>query len=274
MSSKYMFYYNTCTYFFANVFTFKTCFGIILSSIKRRLLHTMDMNWLLTRPIAHRGLWDCTCPENSLGSYQNAIDKNYNIEIDVHLLPDGDFAVFHDDDLKRMCGEDIRIDALKADQLKNYKLMGTQYYIPTLREVLDLVNGQIGLLIEMKDRNNKNSASEKLIDYIKNYSGNYAIQSFGKGALEYWRKNTTEIPLGILSTPPLNFALPFWKKSVNPDFHSFNILFLPNIYLRRRQSKGVKLLSWTIRSKKLFNKAKRVGVDNIIFEGIRPDSYR
>lgn len=274
MSSKYMFYYNTSIKFFANIFTFKSRFDIILSSNSRRLLHTMEMKWLLTRPIAHRGLWDDTYPENSLGSYQKAIDNNYNIEIDVHLLADGEFAVFHDDDLKRMCGLEIDIASLKAEQLKEYKLLGTEYYIPTLKEVLDLVNGQIGLLIEMKDRKNKNNASEKLVNYLKDYQGNYAIQSFGKEALRYWRENTTDIPLGILSTPPLNFALPRWKNILKPDFHSFNILFLPNIYLRMRQRKGVKLLSWTIKSDRLFYKAKRVGVDNIIFEGIRPNSYR
>lgn len=233
----------------------------------------MDMNWLLTRPIAHRGLWDESCPENSLGSYQNAIDKNFNIEIDVHLLPDGDFAVFHDGDLNRVCGENILVNALNSDQLKDHKLKGTDYYIPTLREVLDLVNGQVGLLIEMKDLSNTKGACQKLIDYLKDYKGNYAIQSFGGASMKYWRKHTTDIPLGILSTFPLNLALPFWQRSIKPDFHAYNIQFLPDCFLKRKQKKGVKLLSWTIRTEKLLEKAKKVGVDNIIYEIIRPESY-
>lgn len=233
----------------------------------------MDMNWLLNRPVAHRGLWDTSCPENSLGSYQNAIDKNFNIEIDVHLLPDGDFAVFHDDDLKRVCGENIKVNTLNRDQLKEHKLKNTEYYIPTLKEVLELVNGQVGLLIEMKDWSNSNGACEKLIEYLKDYKGAYAIQSFGGSALKYWRKHTTDIPIGILSTPPLNLALPFWQKSIKPDFHSYNIKFLPDCFLKRRQKKGIKLFCWTIRTEKLLEKAKKVGADNIIYEIIRPESF-
>lgn len=239
----------------------------------------MDMSWLFNTPIAHRGLWDVDNPENSLGAYQKAIDGGYNIEIDVHLLPDGDFAVFHDGNLVRVCGEEIKINALKGNELHEHKLLNkngetTEFYIPTLQEVLDLVNGRVGLLIEMKDFTNSKGACEKLYNYLKNYEGNYAIQSFGGPALAWWRKNTKDIPIGILSFKGANVMLPCWKHSVNPDFHAFDIKGLPDWYVKRRQKKGIMVLSWTIRTQELFEKCMKVGVDNVIFETIRPKEYR
>ena len=63
-------------------------------------------SWLLTRPIAHRGLWNDEIPENSLLAYENAIKHGYPIEIDVHKSKDGVLFVFHDDNLKRLTGDD------------------------------------------------------------------------------------------------------------------------------------------------------------------------
>lgn len=239
----------------------------------------MDMSWLFNTPIAHRGLWDVNTPENSLGAYKNAIAIGMNIEIDVHLLPDGDFAVFHDGNLKRVCGEDIKVNTINSSELKNHKLMTksgvvTDYYIPTLREVLDLVDGQVGLLIEMKDISNKNDSCKKLAEYLKDYKGNYAMQSFGGWAMAWWRKHTTGIPVGILSTFPLSAMLPCWQRSVKPDFLSYDIRRLPDWYITRRQKKGTPLLAWTIRTEELYNKCKEVGVDNVIYETIRPTEYK
>ena len=241
----------------------------------------IDFSWLLDKPIAHRGFWgqgegdQPFCAENSLTAYQRAIDKGYNIEIDVHLMKDDDFAVFHDGTTTRVCGVKAKVkDMTKAD-LKNYHLSNTQDTIPTLREVLDLVDGKVGLLIEMKDFTNKNDCCKKLYDYLKDYKGKYAIQSFnitvGGGALGWWRKNTEGVPIGILSCRPLHLMLPSWKDVIKPDFYAFDIKGLPVKYIEKeRRTEGVKLLSWTIRTQEAFDKAtKKVKVDNIIF-----DTYR
>ena len=55
---------------------------------------------------AHRGLHSKThgIPENSMSAFRAAIQKNYGIELDLHLTRDGELVVFHDDDLKRVCG--------------------------------------------------------------------------------------------------------------------------------------------------------------------------
>ena len=241
----------------------------------------IDFNWLLDKPIAHRGFWgkgegdQPFCAENSLTAYQRAVDKGYNIEIDVHLMADDEFAVFHDGTLSRVCGVPGKVSALRREDLPNYHLSGTDDTIPTLRQVLDLVDGQVGLLIEMKDFTNRNDCCRKLYDYLRDYKGKYAIQSFnltvGGGALGWWRANTTGIPIGILSCRPLDVLLPGWKKTIQPDFYAFDIKGLPVRYIEKQREKyGVKLLTWTVRSQEAYDKAMQVAkVDNIIF-----DTYR
>ena len=235
----------------------------------------MDMNWLLDTPIAHRGLWNDQFPENSLGAYQRAIEKGLNIEIDVHLLSDGDFAVFHDPTTGRMCDKNVKVSSLSAADLKNFKLKGTEYTIPTLKEFLELVDGKVGVLIEMKDTTEKKGAAEKLCAYLKDYKGNYAIQSFFYPVLKWWRDNTTDIPVGVLSTIVFNdWQLFQFKKRVRPDFYSFDIKFLPYPFIRAQQKKGVKLLTWTIRTDKLVAKAKKVKADNVIFDHVLVEKFK
>ena len=45
---------------------------------------------------AHRGLHGHGVPENSMAAFQAALDQGYGIELDVHLLKDGNLAVMHD----------------------------------------------------------------------------------------------------------------------------------------------------------------------------------
>ena len=104
---------------------------------------------------AHRGLHSKThgIPENSMSAFRAAIQKNYGIELDLHLTRDGELVVFHDDDLKRVCGRPERPEDLTAAELTKCTLLGTKEHIPLFRDVLALVNDQVPLLVELKFRN-------------------------------------------------------------------------------------------------------------------------
>ena len=77
---------------------------------------------------AHRGLHSKTheIPENSMSAFRAAIQKNYGIELDLHLTRDGELVVFHDDDLKRVCGRPERPEDLTAAELTKCTLLGTK----------------------------------------------------------------------------------------------------------------------------------------------------
>jgi glycerophosphoryl diester phosphodiesterase len=101
------------------------------------------------KKFAHRGLWDQASPENSLAAFQKAVDAGYGIEFDIHKTSDGHVVVFHDDTLTRMCGVDGKIEQMTLAQLRELRLKGTDQQIPTLEELLCLVDGRVPLLVEL-----------------------------------------------------------------------------------------------------------------------------
>ena len=82
---------------------------------------------------AHRGLHDETKPENSMAAFRAALEHGYGIELDIHLMKDGNLAVIHDCSLERVAGADVKITDLTAEDLPNYRLCGTDETIPSPR---------------------------------------------------------------------------------------------------------------------------------------------
>ena len=74
---------------------------------------------------AHRGLHGNGIPENSMAAFRAALEKGYGIELDIHLMADGELAVIHDTSLKRSSGVYVKITDLTTADLENYRLEGT-----------------------------------------------------------------------------------------------------------------------------------------------------
>ena len=151
-------------------------------------------------PIAHRGLHGGDTPENSMLAFEKAVDKGYNIELDVHITTDGVVVVFHDDTLTRVCGVDKNIADCTKAELDTYTLANTSLRIPTLAEVLDMVNGRVEVLVEIKSTDPKVGRLESAThDVIKNYD-NISIQSFNPMSVKWYKDNAPSIPRGLLAT--------------------------------------------------------------------------
>ena len=116
---------------------------------------------------AHRGVHDnIKIPENSILAFKEALNNNLNIELDVQLTKDNILIVFHDSNLKRMTGIDKNIHELTYNELVNLKLLNTNERIPTLKDVLELIKGQIILDIEIKDTKKINIICNKLVEEL------------------------------------------------------------------------------------------------------------
>ena len=236
-------------------------------------------SWLVESYIAHRGLHTDTLPENSLGAFENAIKKGYPIETDVHLLSDGTVVIFHDDSLKRMTDSDGYIKNLTAEELKKYKLAGTEYSIPTLDEFLELVAGRVPVLFEIKNSGKVGELEKALYEKLKGYKGEYAVQSFNPFSLEWFKNNAPEVLRGQLSGCFKNSDLGFFKrlflkrmalnkKVSEPHFIAYEAKCLPNRYVRKY--KHLPLLAWTVRSQEEYMHVIKF-CDNIIFENFEPE---
>lgn len=233
-------------------------------------------NFLLDKYIAHRGFHDKENPENTIGAFNRAIEHGYAIELDVQLLKDGTVVVIHDNKLSRLCGVDKYISSCTLEDLKDLYILDTKYQIPTLKEVLEFVNGKTPLLIEIKNTLKVGELESKTYELLKDYNGEYAIQSFNPFSLEWFKKNAPNILRGQLSSFFKGEDLSFIKKAIlkklrlnkisNPNFISYNAENLPNRYCNKCK---LPVLAWTVRSQEEYLKVIKF-VDNIIFENFEP----
>lgn len=234
-------------------------------------------SWLCEKIIAHRGLHNEKYPENSLGAFENAIKENMPIETDVRLIGDGTVIVFHDADLKRMCNKDKYACQLTKDDLASCKLSNTDYSIITFEELLNFINGRVPLLIELKQLDKVGELEKKTYELLKNYKGEYAIQSFNPYSLEWFKHNAPNVLRGQLSSFFKGEKLSLIKKEFlkrlklnkisEPHFISYKIENLPNHYVKKY--KNLPVIAWTVKSQSQYIKAVQVA-DNVIFEDFIP----
>ncbi|MFW5779953.1 MAG: glycerophosphodiester phosphodiesterase family protein [Bacillota bacterium] len=237
--------------------------------------------WLKERPFAHRGLHNEQFPENSMGSFKNAIKENYFIELDVRLMADDEVVVFHDANLKRMCKQALQIKKLTSEDLRNKKFyLPNGEKIPLLKDVIKLCQGHTKLLVEIKMTFSKGTKlEEKVYELIKGQEDWIAVQGFAPSTIKWFSENAPEFLNGYLATHFGNpIADKIYDRVINKvveknkvDFLAFNIKSLPSKSIDEViKKKEMKLLSWTVKSEDDIKKAKESGVDNIIFEGFIP----
>lgn len=174
-------------------------FGIYLflalpTAKKRRIKKYAGQNF------AHRGLHGGKVVENSMEAFRRAVDAGYGIELDVWKTSDGELIVMHDFDTVRICGVSKDVTRTEYSELKELKLGETDECIPKLSEVLELVDGRVPLLIELKSKFSETELAEPFVRFIEGYKGDYIVESFNPMLLAKIRKLNKDIPLGILAS--------------------------------------------------------------------------
>ena len=232
---------------------------------------------------AHRGLHGDGRPENSMAAFRAALENGYGIELDLHLLADGNLAVIHDASLKRTAGKDLLIEDLNTEDLKTCFLEDTFQTIPTFQEVLQLFDGKAPLIVELKaERNNCAALVDTAVAQLSDYKGTYCIESFDPRCVRHLKKHYPKIIRGQLaenfltSKGNLSWIIKFimTHQLVNfllqPDFVSYRFCdrkSLGNFLVRKLW--GVQGVTWTVRSLKDHKTAVEEGWLPI-FEGYKP----
>lgn len=234
--------------------------------------------WVEGAIIAHRGLHtdDSIRPENSLAAFRAALRAGYPIELDVHLSADGEVVVFHDDTLERMTGDPREISEVPLAELRELTLLDSRERIPTLGEVLDLVDGEVPVLVEIKNPGREVGPLERaVVSELQSRPGELAVMSFNPLSLAEVRDADRRIPRGQLASRfegedlafyevfALRSLLMNWKSQ--PDFIAYEIDGLPTIGTRLQQLRGRALLGWTARTPADVERATQL-CDGLIFD--------
>jgi len=236
-------------------------------------------------PLAHRALHDVHAgrPENSRAAIRAAIAAGYGIEIDVQLSADGAAMVFHDYHLERLTDVQGAVQLFTADALKSTALRGGDEGIPDLPEVLELVAGQVPLLIELKDQDgamgpNVGALERATTQALAGYAGDVAVMSFNPHSVAMMQQLCAHVPRGLttcsyrkqdwpLSTEICDHLRPIPDYDrVGACFISHEVSDLDSPRVAELKQAGAVVCCWTVRDADQEAQARRVA-DNITFEG-------
>lgn len=227
------------------------------------------------KKIGHRGAKGYE-PENTLVAFQKAMDMHVDgIELDVHLSADGEIVVIHDETINRTTNGQGLVNKLSLRELKAFRIEGKHnsrlpaelaQQIPTLTEVLDLVNRKCFVNIELKSYETAEKVVELIERYVEEKGWSYhdfLVSSFDWNALQQLTFLNSEIPIGVLTETDLELALAFAKfiqaRSIHPYFH-----LLTKENTLRMQEKGLQVFAWTVNEPEDIQKIKTYNVDGII----------
>lgn len=261
---------------------FLLCAALYLFFFLRPAKRPADTDPSLSAHYAHRGYHNAKLPENSPAAFRNAVGHGYGIELDLQLSADGEVMVFHDYTLDRMTGETGKLADRTAAELAALRLLTrdgvrTEEPIPTLEEVLAIVDGKVPLLIELKGENFDTSLCPAADRILQSYRGAYCVESFNPLLIGWYKTNRPDVYRGLLYTDVfreksksfLNLLLSCMMLNflARPHFIAYDGRYpnkLPVVLTTKLF--GADHFIWTVRAEEERGKAG----EHMIFENITP----
>lgn len=232
------------------------------------------VEWLGQHVYAHRGLHHEGVPENSPAAFRGAVDKGLGMECDVRLTRDGRAIVFHDATLERLTNREGVVDQLTLDELTTIHFSEGGGTLPSLKELLGIVAGRQPLLVEVKvDRGQSVSTLCRAVAHdLHGYGDKVAVMSFDPRVGAWFARHAAGIVRGLVVTEERRSD---WLESVKrhlslwyarPHFLAYDIRDLPNVFAASQRRRGLPVLTWTVSSPELRERAS-VHADAPIAEG-------
>ena len=214
------------------------------------------VGWIGQWTFAHRGLHGPGVPENSLAAARGAITAGMGIECDIQRSLDDWPMVFHDWDLKRLLGVDTPTERLTADQLKAMLYPGSDEGPATLADFLNLVAGQVPLLIEIKSKRGYDVERTCALVQVAltGYTGHHAVMSFDPRVSRWFGRLSPDTVRGLVVTEEngkdrrgrVKRHVSLWHS--RPDFLAYDIRDMPSRFAGSQRARGMPVTTWTVRS--------------------------
>ena len=175
-----------------------------------------------------------------------------------------------------------KISSFLYSDLMQLRLLGTEEGIPLFKDVLELIDGKVPLIIELKvDGSNQNLLCPLVWQLLSRYKGDYCIESFHPFVLQWFKRHEPQVVRGQLScnffkeNPHCDIVLFLMSNLMtnfftHPDFIAYKYLDLDNpAVIYNRKLFHIMTVVWTIPGKPTYDWFKNK-VDVMIFEGFEP----
>jgi glycerophosphoryl diester phosphodiesterase len=235
---------------------------------------TLKLSWLTAQPVAHRGYHDMNKEvwENTLSAFSRAIDAGFAIECDVQPASNSVPVVFHDDDMERLTGIKGDVRERTSAELGLMSVGQTKDRIPTLKQLLQLCDGKVPLVIELKGREGEDDGfAEAVLEALEGYACHVALMSFDHHLLKDLKAAGSPWPIGLTAegNKPEDFFKHDEAMQLGVDFISYYHGHLPNSFISAQRKLGVPVITWTVRDEKACAVTHEYA-DQMTFEGFDP----
>ncbi len=247
----------------------------------------MRADFVVSRPIAHRGLHDAAngIVENTRSAFAAALERGFAIECDIQITRDGEAVVFHDFTADRLTSGTGKLSETTSAALQALPFRAGQDRVETLGALLAQVAGRVPLVVEIKSPMEGDlRLTRRALEVAGGYAGPLAFKSFDPNIVAALRMMAPDVVRGIVAMS--RYDHPEWNQvstarkhamanllhfgETRPDFISWHVNDLPLAApFLCRTALGLPLMTWTVRTTEQRDIARQ-HADQMVFEGFVP----
>jgi len=210
--------------------------------------------------MSHRGA-SAYEPENTLRAIKRALEYAVDmVEVDVRETRDRQIVVIHDETLERTTNGRGYVHRTSFSELRKLDA-GEGERIPTLQEVIDLVKGRVGLVVELKDSRTTDKVAEILAE--NNFVDQTLVTSFIHSAVKRIKELNPQLKTGVIfrSAPikPSRLALDANGNALFPHYK-----YVTTEMIEDAHSNHLTVNVWTVDTREEIEYYVRMGVDGVV----------
>jgi len=205
--------------------------------------------------IAHRG-FTRNFPDNTLESFRAALELGVDgVEFDVQETADGEFFIFHDDDIG---GKPVA--SMASDEIREIRVKG-KYRVPTLGQTLELLGRAPILIVELKQVR----SLDKFLQILRSYADvtRTVVVSFSKELIARMTDLAPDIMRAVITNTGVKNA-----DAITQSTHSMAIGMagrdLDNDVISRLHKDGTMVFVWDCTDAETVHRALLYDIDGVI----------
>jgi len=215
--------------------------------------------------IGHRGASGYE-PENTLRSFSKAISMGVDIiELDVHACATGELVIHHDDNVHRTTNGRGNVANMTFTDLRQLKIAGSEQ-IPTLSEVINLVDKQVPINIELKGLDVAKPVAELIKKYmLRGWKGDdFIVSSFNHAQVREFKSLCPTIKTGLLfSRKEIPSKIISIAQKHQANFIGLDTKTVTKDLVQIAHQAKFSVFVWTVNNKKTAYKLRSYNVDGI-----------